>query len=405
VSRASRARDGLYLTTGLLILAIVIVAVVIWLQPPRLEREPGRERLASAARPAGPAGTQRDDYFEADVYFATDREYDGAKNSFRGVRSEQGDVSYGRVTVSIPKDHQRGHIEKPPVYQLTNRNDPTLFVLVMGVHRFAGEDVFKRSVRDLLSEPGRENDVLLFIHGYNTNFKEAAQRTAQLSFDLDFPGAPMFFSWPSRGGFARYLIDDASIDKSKDTFEDFLMTVLQDLGARNVHVIAHSMGNRVLMEALSRVAKKKLAPGSARLKQVILAAPDIRTEDFQELAAAFNGTADRITLYASDTDKAIIASQLAHWGERAGGSPVVVVPGVDTIDASKVRTSFLGHAYFASSILPDLRAVFEGLAPGSTGRSGLGELPEDGSSLRRFLLSSRTNEDGASYWEYVPVPQ
>ncbi|SIT51767.1 conserved hypothetical protein [Paraburkholderia piptadeniae] len=35
--------------------------------------------------------------------------------------------------------------------------------------------------------------VLLFIHGYNVSFEDAAMRTAQMAYDLDFAGAPVFF--------------------------------------------------------------------------------------------------------------------------------------------------------------------------------------------------------------------
>jgi esterase/lipase superfamily enzyme len=41
--------------------------------------------------------------------------------------------------------------------------------------------------------------VLLYVHGFNTGFREAAQHAAQFYVDLNVPGATVLFSWPSRG--------------------------------------------------------------------------------------------------------------------------------------------------------------------------------------------------------------
>jgi len=60
----------------------------------------------------------------------------------------------------------------------------------------------------------------------------------------------------------------------------------------------------------------------------------------------------------SSDDVALKASRQVHGNFRAGdsGNGVVLVKGVETIDASGVDTSFLGHSYFAStsSIISDI---------------------------------------------------
>jgi esterase/lipase superfamily enzyme len=60
----------------------------------------------------------------------------------------------------------------------------------------------------------------------------------------------------------------------------------------------------------------------------------------------------------SSDDLALIASRKVHGNPRAGdaGKGVVIVPGVETIDASGVDTSFLSHSYFAttSTIIEDI---------------------------------------------------
>ena len=65
--------------------------------------------------------------------------------------------------------------------------------------------------------------------------------------------------------------------------------------------------------------------------------------------------ASRITLYFSPNDKALQASKIFHGQVRVGES-LFVLPGVDTIDASAVDTSLLGHSYVAASrsVLSDI---------------------------------------------------
>ena len=58
----------------------------------------------------------------------------------------------------------------------------------------------------------------------------------------------------------------------------------------------------------------------------------------------------------------LTASQQFHKYSRAGesGKNLLVLPGIDTIDATKVDTGLLGHSYYADnrSILADLFNLF-----------------------------------------------
>jgi esterase/lipase superfamily enzyme len=129
-------------------------------------------------------------------------------------------------------------------------------------------------------------------------------------------------------------------------------------------------------------------PAAPSFTEVILTAPDIDADVFRQVAAAFRRAARRVTLYASERDRALLASHKVHGYPRAGdgGRNIVVVPGIDTIDASALETDFLGHSFFGSndSVISDLFYVLRGHAP--KGRSRL-----------------RPRESPAgSYWAFVP---
>jgi esterase/lipase superfamily enzyme len=93
-------------------------------------------------------------------------------------------------------------------------------------------------------------DAFVFVHGYNVSFEDAARRTGQMAFDLNFIGAPIFYSWPSNGTVAAYLQDETNVAWSAPHFRTFLALLSERSGAERIHVIAHSMGNRLVCDAI-----------------------------------------------------------------------------------------------------------------------------------------------------------
>ncbi|MEM7803243.1 MAG: alpha/beta hydrolase, partial [Chloroflexota bacterium] len=133
--------------------------------------------------------------------------------------------------------------------------------------------------------------------------------------------------------------------------------VITGLGATKIHAIAHSMGNRLLSNALERLQLEGLPESAARLRQIVFTAPDVDAETFKQLAAAYEGKADQFTLYASSRDFPLELSAFLHGGNRAGeadetdGGPVIVSP-IETVDVSAIDTILagLGHSYFGGNV-------------------------------------------------------
>ena len=104
--------------------------------------------------------------------------------------------------------------------------------------------------------------------------------------------------------------------------------------------------------------------------QIVLAAPDIGADVLSEYTPEISRTTRRLTLYASSNDDALLLSRFIHGATRAGQGGgkdgyLLVAPGIDTIDASAMRTDFIGHAYFAQSgsIIDDIRKLFASNTP------------------------------------------
>ena len=199
-----------------------------------------------------------------------------------------------------------------------------------------------------------KNDAFIFVHGYNVTFEDAARRTAQMAYDLGFEGAPVFYSWPSQGSLLSYTVDEANNEWTQSNLKQFLEDFTSATDAQNIFLIGHGMGNRALTRAFGQLIAEKPTLRN-RFREVILSAPDIDAEVFKRDIAPHIVPA---TLYASSTDEALTGSKKFRQYARAGdaGAGLVIVQGIDTIDATNVATDFLGRSYSTESrsVIADL---------------------------------------------------
>jgi esterase/lipase superfamily enzyme len=318
------------------------------------------------------------------VLFATDRRVETRRPlAFAADPADGNQISYGTCFVSVPRDHQMGNLEGPSIWRLEFRPDPEHHVVVLS-KELADQARFFDDVRHL-AERSDERDALVFVHGFNVEFDDAARRTAQLAYDLGFKGPAITFSWPSQATLLGYNRDARNVELSADSLRTVLSDLSKKANVERIHVIAHSMGNRALIGALCKL------DSDVAVRQIALMAPDIDAELFRRLARSFPSSIGPITLYASSRDAALIAAEKFAGYPRAGqgGPDIVVMPGIDTVDASAVDTSLtgIGHSYYAdaSHILSDLFEFFGG-NPAS----------------KRFGLRAAQGK-GGPYWIFVPM--
>lgn len=292
------------------------------------------------------------------VWFGTNRKPVDANDSAKGFGAEiDNRLHFGKRIVRIPSSHRPGELGSPLWKRLLTGIDDRITVDPATV---LAPDAFTREVRAFLArlDPADRN-VLVYIHGFNTSFDDAALRAAQLGFDLKVPGITAFYSWPSRGNLTAYLTDVSAIEASEQHIADFLVkaTALADNG--KVHIIAHSMGNRGLLRAMHRATAQAALRSGTRFGQIFLAAPDVDAALFRQLASVYPQVSERTTLYVADQDKAFAALEWLSDGGRVGGAPpVLVLPGIDTVRVHGAGLFQLGHSYIAEEldVLRDIRA-------------------------------------------------
>jgi len=304
------------------------------------------------------------------VFYGTNRAPTGDLKPAEYYGKARGDLQYGYLDVTIPQVHQEAALETQPrwtEYVLDAGAAQRRYVLLQKVMPLA-KDAFLRELQ-LQVKASPSKDVFIFVHGFNNTFEDAARRAAQMAYDLDFDGTPLLYSWPSQGSATAYAVDEAAVGISGRKMAEFLENVVAQSGAARVHILAHSMGNRALLEALQTYLAKR-APENRKhiFGQIVFTAPDVDRDYFTDAIEPLRSAADRITLYASNNDYALRSSQFLHGAPRAGtaGDVIVRLAGLDTIDMSAVPADALGHTYFAANagaIFDIFRLLWRGDAP------------------------------------------
>ncbi len=342
--------------------------------------------LASGPAPASPAGIVT-----------------GSVDKVALPGAERGDrLLTGRSYVTVPRiAREKGSIQRPRHVAYLNvtfyaeNEDPRRHFTLGSFEPMDQAGLAHASNLHLAKARRNPGQAFVFVHGFNATFEDALYRTAQLAHDLEFDGVPYLYSWPSSGTETGYLYDRDSADRTRRFFTQFLEQIASQTKVQKIHLIAHSLGNRPLLEALRAGGDPGKLAKRLKLDQIVLAAPDVDRDLFVEIARALQGSGRGTTLFAANNDKALRLSRtLARGVPRAGDVPAggpVVVAGIETIDITAAGTdAFLSvnHNTYVEGghVLADLRALL---------RDGVH--PPD----RRFPVYRPQTTAAGTYWKYV----
>ncbi|MEE3717283.1 alpha/beta hydrolase [Tumidithrix elongata RA019] len=299
------------------------------------------------------------------LWFGTNRRPNDMQNLAKGFSNDRDrQIHYGTCEVTVPRSHKIGSVGTPWwKFVLT---DDRLKLKRDSLCLLNAAD-FLAGIKQALQKEGLDDrSALVFIHGFNVSFEDAARQAAQMGVDLQMKGIMAFYSWPSQGNLIGYTADEATIEASEQYIAEFLLNLAQNSGVEKVHIIAHSMGNRGLLRAMQRIIAKVQTETSTLFGQIFLAAPDVDPDVFRGLAEAYQKLAERTTLYVSAKDKALFASRILHNHTRLGFfPPIAVVDGIDTVEVSNIDVTWLGHGYFANArpLLEDIYALLKHNTP------------------------------------------
>ena len=245
-----------------------------------------------------------------DMLVATTRGQDASRAvMFNGTRGAG--VTFADIDVSIPPDSVRqvGEVQWPK--QLPG-NPATDFVA-----RRSGildqRDAMALVHTAVHRSPKRQ--VLVFVHGFNNRFEDAVYRFAQIVHDSGTQAVPVLFTWPSKASVLAYGYDRESSTYSRDQLESVLRALVADRDVDEVSILAHSMGNWLLLESLRQMAIRD-GQVSPKIKNVLLAAPDVDIDIARQQIADMGPRKPTFALFVSRADKALALSKNV-WGSTA----------------------------------------------------------------------------------------
>lgn len=229
----------------------------------------------------------------------------------------------------------------------------------------ASRIAFGKAINAALQACGQRN-VYVFVHGFNTGFAHNCGVAAEMFHYLGRDGVMISYDWPSKDSLFSYSADKATASACVRGLRQLLAHLARDTAVDRIHVLAHSAGAPIAIEALHdiRLMNYRDPAGEVRkryrLGRLVLMAPDMDLRAFgQAVADQTTSLPERTLLYVSSRDKALDLSAWIAGFARLGQPLDALTPRqldflhddanveiIDVVNAELKHGSWLGHSYF-----------------------------------------------------------
>src|ERR1700720_1092289 len=254
--------------------------------------------------------------------------------------------------IGVPPGHEPGRVERPAF----GSEDPQKHFIARSRRGLDETAFFTELASHISGRIGSNRDVLLYVHGFTTSYDEARFRLAQIAADGRFGGVAVLYTWPAAGSLFDYGVAKESATIARDALSKLIhrLSELPDVG--RVHILAHSMGAWLAMEALRENAISGSPDLNGKLGDVMLAAPDIDLNVFRQQLARLDPS--HVFVLVASHDRGLSFSRtLAGDRQRLGAldpnnpSDRVALEdlGVKAYDLSRESTGLIGHGTYADA--------------------------------------------------------
>jgi len=259
--------------------------------------------------------------------------------------SEQGTYRFFYVTNRRPKTDD-GPIEERfgterdaglNFGMFNTRIEPTLGVgmLINPSEWFLNEEIKLKNVEKLdegdfvqqvteLVQDSPNQSLLVVVHGFREAFPSALRKTAFLGHVLDINTPVLLFDWPGNQGSSirGYRRAQQVAHASGADLASTLQLIIRQIQPDSLWLIANSMGAQVVVDAFSLLYEEAdLADAETEIEDVVLTAPDIDQQEFDEqFRKQIGALAQDLTVYVSSNDRALIMSRIVNRARRRGES-------------------------------------------------------------------------------------
>lgn len=274
--------------------------------------------------------------------------------------------------------------------------------------RFADEAAWWEAVGKAVD--ARQGRAFVYVHGYRESSVSSAKDTAQMARMTGFDGPVIHYTWPSQGDLLGYAVDETNMYWDERNFRRFLARLAARKEVKDITVVAHSLGARLLIPAIEFIDRTSSNADASVISNIILASPDVDRQDFErdiaeEVLSARRVNADRrITVYVSARDKALDVSRKLHGYPRLG-SPHCF----DPFEAAALKARGLPERCYAAKSVYQVDPVKSGFTIVDTSdvtRTATGHADYLNSAVvcRDFIATVAGKRSGAGDRNDGPVP-
>ncbi len=225
--------------------------------------------------------------------------------------------------------------------------EPTLGLgmLINPTEWFQNEEIKLTAVHELdqeaftgqlqaLVEKSLQRSLLVVVHGFREAFPSALRKTTFLGHVLDINSPMLLFDWPGNQGStpSGYRRARAVAKESAPDLARTIELTVRSIRPERLWLIANSMGGQVVVDAFRLLYDREdLADAETEIEDVVLTAPDVDYDEFDEkFRHALEALARTTTIYVSSNDRALLASRILNRGRRRGES---------TLDPRRLETA------------------------------------------------------------------
>lgn len=267
-----------------------------------------------------------------DLIYVTDRkakEQDDGTFAYGYERSNS--VAFGRVAVELGDDYSWQRLVEQSLSRERDEPIPLRLGRPEAIGRFPATPL-PFTVRDGLIEvnadvaavvreqerefdalvnrrldPASSKHVLLYVHGYNNTFAEAAFTLAEIWHFFGRDGVPILYTWPAgHGGLRGYAYDRESGEFTAYHLKRLLRRLSENEEIEQIKILAHSRGTDVTVTALRELFIEARAQGvnpleRHRIASLVLAAPDLDFSVIQQrvMTEPIGPGVGQLTIYVS----------------------------------------------------------------------------------------------------------
>lgn len=254
-------------------------------------------------------------------------------------------LSFARFRIGIPAIHEPGAIEWPS----GPMPDPDKHFYVAEAESLPSARALSDRLRARVAHrKPAAREVVIYVHGFNTNMAEAVYGLAQIAHDFQTPGPDLVFTWASAGDPRGYLYDRDSVMIARDGLADVLVNISRQSSA-DITIVGHSMGAQLIMETLRQLSLSGKKDVMRSIASVLLVAPDIDVDVFKSQFAALDPVPGPMVLFVSQNDHALrLSARLSGRTSRLG--TIENIKDLSELDLTVVDVTDLGNGGLNHSI-------------------------------------------------------